>query len=73
MHELVSYGLVNQDSYTLFRIHRPQPQFIAMKQTFELPPHDTKGYGGKAIVSLLRDWIRAIREAMIVVTPQRGP
>lgn len=46
---------------------------MAMKQSFELPPDDTTGYGGKAMVSLLRDWIRGIREVMIVVTPQRGP
>ncbi len=47
---------------TLFRIHGPQPQFMAMEETFELPPDDTTGYGGKAMVSLLCDWIRTIRE-----------
>lgn len=43
-------------------IHGPQPQFIAMEETFELPPDDTPGYGGKTMVALLRDWLRAICE-----------
>ena len=40
----------------------PQPQFMAMEETFELPVDDTTGYGGKAMVALLTDWIRAIGE-----------
>ena len=47
----------------VLEIHGPQPQFMAMEETFELPTDDTTGYGGKAMVSLLRDWIRAIRES----------
>ena len=46
----------------VLEIHGPQPQFMAMEETFELPPDDTTGYGGKAMVSLLRDWIRTIGE-----------
>ena len=43
-------------------IHGPQPQFMAMEETFELPPDDTPGYGGKAMVALLRDWVRCAHE-----------
>ncbi|MBC8325300.1 MAG: Gfo/Idh/MocA family oxidoreductase [Verrucomicrobia subdivision 3 bacterium] len=43
-------------------IHGPQPQFLAMEESFELPPDTTTGYGGKAMVNLLEDWLRAIRE-----------
>ena len=46
----------------VLEIHGPQPQFMAMEETFELPPDETTGYGGKAMVSLLHDWIRAIGE-----------
>ena len=46
----------------VLEIHGPQPQFMAMEETFELPLDHTTGYGGKAMVALLRDWIRAIRE-----------
>ena len=42
----------------VLEIHGPQPQFMAMEETFELPPDDTPGYGGKAMVALLRDWVR---------------
>ena len=35
---------------------------MAMEETFELPVDDTTGYGGKAMVALLTDWIRAIGE-----------
>ncbi len=46
----------------LLEIHGPQPQFMAMEETFELPVDNTTGYGGKAMVALLIDWIRAIGE-----------
>ena len=46
----------------VLEIHGPQPQFMAMEETFELPPDDTPGYGGKAIVALLRDWVRCAHE-----------
>jgi len=46
----------------VLEIHGPQPQFMAMEETFELPVDDTTGYGGKAMVALLADWIRAIGE-----------
>ena len=28
----------------VLEIHGPQPQFMAMEETFELPPDDTPGY-----------------------------
>ena len=46
----------------ILEIHGPQPQFMAMEETFELPPDDTPGYGGKAMVALLRDWVRCAHE-----------
>ena len=46
----------------VLEIHGPQPQFMAMEETFELPPDDTPGYGGKAMVALLRDWVRSAHE-----------
>ena len=46
----------------VLEIHGPQPQFMAMNETFELPPDDTPGYGGKAMVALLRDWVGCARE-----------
>ena len=46
----------------VLEIHGPQPQFMAMEETFELPPDDTPGYGGKAMVALLRDWVRCAHE-----------
>ena len=46
----------------VLEIHGPQPQFMAMEETFELPPDDTPGYGGKAMIALLRDWVRCAHE-----------
>lgn len=46
----------------VLEIHGPQPQFMAMEETFELPPDDTPGYGGKAMIALLRDWVRSAHE-----------
>ena len=46
----------------VLEIHGPQPQFMAMRETFELPPDNTPGYGGKAMVALLRDWVRCAHE-----------
>ena len=46
----------------VLEIHGPQPQFMAMEETFELPPDDAPGYGGKAMVALLRDWVRCAHE-----------
>lgn len=46
----------------VLEIHGPQPQFMAMEETFELPPDDKPGYGGKAMVALLRDWVRCAHE-----------
>ena len=43
-------------------IHGPQPQFMAMDETFELPPDKIGGYGGQKMVALLRDWIRCASE-----------
>ena len=46
----------------VLEIHGPQPQFMAMEETFELPPDDTPGYGGKAMIALLLDWVRCAHE-----------
>ena len=46
----------------VLEIHGPQPQFMAMEETFELPPDDTPGYGGKAMIALLHDWVRCAHE-----------
>ncbi len=43
----------------VLEIHGPQPQFMAMEEVFENPLDHTSGYGGKAMVALLRDWIHA--------------
>jgi predicted dehydrogenase len=40
-----------------FAIHGPQPQFIAMEETFTLPPDPTPGYGGQRTQQLIRDWL----------------
>lgn len=41
----------------VLEIHGPQPQFMAMDETFALPTNDTPGYGGARSVQLIRDWI----------------
>ena len=46
----------------VLEIHGPQPQFMAMEETFELPPDDTPGYGGKAMIALLHDWVQCAHE-----------
>jgi UDP-N-acetyl-2-amino-2-deoxyglucuronate dehydrogenase len=42
-------------------IHGPQPQFLAMDETFTLPVDTTPGYGGLRNVALVRDWIDSAR------------
>lgn len=42
-------------------IHGPQPQFLAMDETFSLPPDPTPGYGGQRMLRLLRDWVAVAR------------
>lgn len=42
-------------------IHGPQPQFLAMNETFTLPVDPTPGYGGERMLQLLRDWVAAAR------------
>jgi len=44
-----------------FAIHGPQPQFIAMEETFTLPPDSTPGYGGARSHRLIRDWLHDAR------------
>ncbi len=43
------------------RIHGPQPQFLAMEETFVLPEDTTPGYGGARAVELIREWVTAAR------------
>lgn len=43
----------------VLEIHGPQPQFLAMEETFVLPPDSTPGYGGARNLHLLRDWVHA--------------
>jgi len=43
-------------------IHGPKPQWMAMEETFELPPDETVGYGGQRNVALVRDWLESARE-----------
>lgn len=45
----------------VLEIHGPQPQFMAMEETFTLPPDSTPGYGGQRMLRLLRDWIADAR------------
>lgn len=44
-----------------FLIRGPQPQFLAMNETFTLPEDKTTGYGGQRGVRLIRDWIESAR------------
>jgi predicted dehydrogenase len=43
----------------VLEIHGPQPQFMAMEETFTLPPDPMPGYGGQRNVRLVRDWIES--------------
>lgn len=43
----------------VLEIHGPQPQFMAMEETFTLPPDPAPGYGGQRNVHLVRDWIES--------------
>ena len=43
-------------------IHGPKPQWMAMDETFVLPPDETLGYGGQRNVALVRDWLDAARQ-----------
>jgi predicted dehydrogenase len=43
----------------VLEIHGPQPQFMAMEETFTLPADPTPGYGGQRNVRLVRDWIES--------------
>lgn len=45
----------------LLEIHGPQPQFLAMNETFSLPEDKTPGYGGARMLTLLRDWVACAR------------
>jgi predicted dehydrogenase len=45
----------------VLEIHGPQPQFMAMDETFTLPADATPGYGGLRSVRLIRDWIASAR------------
>lgn len=43
----------------VLEIHGPQPQFMAMEETFTLPIDATPGYGGQRNVRLVREWIES--------------
>jgi len=43
-------------------IHGPKPQWFSLDETFDLPVDNTKGYGGRRGVALVRDWLQAARE-----------
>ena len=45
----------------VLEIHGPQPQFMAMEETFTQPADPTPGYGGQRMLRLLRDWIADAR------------
>jgi len=45
----------------VLEIHGPKPQWHAMEETFELLPDTTPGYGGRAGVALIADWLASIR------------
>ena len=45
----------------VLEIHGPQPQFMAMEETFTQPPDPTPGYGGQRMLRLLRDWVADAR------------
>lgn len=46
----------------VLEIHGPQPQFMAMEETFTQPADPTPGYGGQRMLRLLRDWIGDARD-----------
>uniref|UniRef100_A0A7C4LIS1 Gfo/Idh/MocA family oxidoreductase n=1 Tax=Schlesneria paludicola TaxID=360056 RepID=A0A7C4LIS1_9PLAN len=45
----------------VLEIHGPQPQFLAMEETFTLPVDRTPGYGGARTLRLLQEWITSAR------------
>jgi predicted dehydrogenase len=45
----------------VLEIHGPQPQFMAMDETFTLPADSTPGYGGARSLALIREWIASAR------------
>jgi predicted dehydrogenase len=45
----------------VLEIHGPQPQFMAMEETFTQPADPTPGYGGQRMLRLLRDWVADAR------------
>ncbi len=45
----------------LLEIHGPQPQFLAMNETFLVPEDKTPGYGGGRMLEVFRDWIAVAR------------
>jgi predicted dehydrogenase len=45
----------------VLEIHGPQPQFMAMEETFTQPVDPTPGYGGQRMLRLLRDWVADAR------------
>jgi predicted dehydrogenase len=56
----------------VLEIHGPQPQFLAMDETFALPSDATPGYGGQRNLRLVRDWLQSARTGQSVSrnTPQ---
>ncbi|MGC3970667.1 MAG: Gfo/Idh/MocA family oxidoreductase [Pirellulales bacterium] len=45
----------------VLEIHGPQPQWHAMEETFTIAADNTPGYGGLRGVSLVADWLDAVR------------
>lgn len=46
----------------VLEIHGPKPQWHAMEEVFTVPEDHTKGYGGRRGLSLVGDWIAAMRQ-----------
>jgi predicted dehydrogenase len=45
----------------VLEIHGPQPQFMAMEESFTQPVDATPGYGGQRMLRLLGDWVADAR------------
>jgi len=45
----------------VLEIHGPQPQWLAMEETFTIPADTTPGYSGQRAIRLVRDWIESAR------------
>lgn len=57
----VHWRPAHPNSGGLLEIHGPQPQFLAMNETFFIPEDKTPGYGGARMLALFREWIAVAR------------